>query len=87
MATVAMCVTFEIALTVVRVALIIADMLSVVMVCRRAIILVLVPFVFLKHAPRVMVPCMLPTVTITVFMVILVLSLHQLEGTSSHSCT
>lgn len=87
MATVAMRVIFEFALTVFRVALIIEGMLSVVMVCRRAVIFMLVPLVFFKHAPRVMVPCMLPTVTITVFMVILVLSLHQLEGTSSHSCT
>lgn len=87
MATVVMCMILEIVPAVTRVALIVARMLSLVVMCRRTVMLVLVPLVFLKCALRVMVPCMLPAVTVMVFVMVLVLSLHHLESTGSHSCT
>lgn len=87
MATVVTCGILEIEPTVVRVALIVAGILSAGAMCRRAVMLVVVSIVFLKCAPRVMVPCMLPAATIMLFMVVLVFSLHHLESTGSHSCT
>lgn len=88
MATVAMWMTFKNVPAVIGLALILAGRASLVMMGRRAVVLVLVPPRLLKCVQGALVPRMLPAAAVMVFMVVLVVlvfPLHHLQSTCSHN--